>query len=1139
METKKLSIIFFFGLVLVAGFFLIEPAYADWEGWCLGGVGPGCHHTPPPPPPPPEIKAFCDGKKPKKSFEYRTPCADINNLKYGELVTIEGYNFTPDSHSFETVIRAPNGVAYNTAPTPYPEGAITKADGNGRFTLVIMIPDSSNKPELLPPGNYPLGMKLQRPYSRAGEGYEIASVNLNIVANPVSLPPQLKPEPPPSQPQPTPPKQEEKTTVKKIPLTLKSLELSYGAGYTSIPEAVPPLIKKGVAVKGYPLIFGIEGFHRSNRKGTDTMYDIFIDGNLVKKDVRIGWLATYAEINFKIVESIFDVGKHTFKIVCTNCPFPGGIMYTSDRDGGQYVGHAGYDVEQSGEFDFEVALPPPNEEITAPKQNEMHIGDKFIISGKNFVPGVSVPSISLVAIESGDEITINPQLKNAVVQLDTTFIASFEVPQEASRLVKGRGLVKIVGQGTSSSFGNTLRYRWPTTPDNSYTLIASCVLKGEAKITPRGSAAVNLFGEYPVFNLENFYCHDPITVNLRMIGFDKNPFKIYGSALRNFDYKGKAILAVTAEDGTDGKIDLRARELEIQVKDNHNNSVQVGIKIVHPYSFVADPILLKAGESFFVRDWRGFANNTKVTVSLDGERLRSVYLDPKDPPEITIPKGTAKGRHTIEVSNTFLFGLVTGGKAIEDIEIYEGGDKEKAEKEKEMEQRKKAGVEAKFFGNETTKKYGEEKVNTGGEIEGKKFGDVETKKYDDIQTKTYGDLETKSYGDVKTKTYSDIETKKYGESTTTKYGDIQTKIYSDLETKSYGDATTTKYGDVQAKTYGDIQTKTYGDSTTTKYGDVQTKIYGDVQAPIYETPQTAPGECNPTIPTYAQPGCKKPSSSLKGKSSFFAGLFDNVRLFFMRTFYREQKTKFLPASEPTKKISEANSKIIVNQSDLSVEPLPTAKQIISKTAQEMTGSYRCWSYNVSGGGGGNCRLFAPIILKKDGTYSISAESGTFKITGDIIIFSESKIRGPGTIIDNNKIKFEYDYNGWHHTITYLKEEGVSVSDANVDIAKSENKFVEITLHIIFPKGDYSADSVNVTTLYIKDTKEQVAQSLTYALDRQTVETWFGKRPPKEGLMTGKVYDIFVSSGFSEWKAGELDLREVSADTTITINALTQ
>lgn len=183
---------------------------------------------------------------------------------------------------------------------------------------------------------------------------------------------------------------------------------------------------------------------------------------------------------------------------------------------------------------------------------------------------------------------------------------------------------------------------------------------------------------------------------------------------------------------------------------------------------------------------------------------------------------------------------------------------------------------------------------------------------------------------------------------------------------------------------------------------------------------------------------------------------------------------------------------------------------------------------------------APIVLNQDGTYSMSSEKGTYTIEGDTISLSESKIRGLGQLLENNmQIRFEYDYNQWHHTITYLREENVVVEPSAPAPSASEAKYVEVTLHIAYPEGDYSADSVNTVSLYSKDGGEQVAQSLAYATDRSTTEAWFSKRSPKKGLLTGQVYKVMVSSGFGEWQVGELDLRNVSQDSTLTIQAQSQ
>ena len=357
--------------------------------------------------------------------------------------------------------------------------------------------------------------------------------------------------------------------------------------------------------------------------------------------------------------------------------------------------------------------------------------------------------------------------------------------------------------------------------------------------------------------------------------------------------------------------------------------------------------------------------------------------------------------------------------------------------------------------------------------------------------------------------------------------EVEIKKYDDTATKNFGDIKTNSYGDLTAPSFGDIKTTEYGDIKTNSYGDITAPSFGEVKAPTYEEPKVLPGECNPLIPSFSQPGC----SSVFG---FFKNFFKNI-------FRSEPKLK----SNDIEKSNELEKFNELPTPSLPITPkkTETKKQENQPEVKKQfdgskyAGSYRCWSYNVSGGGGGNCRLFAPLILRADGTYSLSSEVGTFRVEGDAINLSESKIRGTGKLLEGGmQIRFEYDYNGWHHTLTYLKEGGVL---PKTDEPEATAKTIEVTIRIIFPQGDYSADSVNTMTLFEKGTKNQIGQSLAYPIDRQTIEAWFSKRPPKEGVMTGKVYDIFVSSGFDEWKVGELDVTKATADFTATINSSTQ
>lgn len=90
----------------------------------------------------------------------------------------------------------------------------------------------------------------------------------------------------------------------------------------------------------------------------------------------------------------------------------------------------------------------------------------------------------------------------------------------------------------------------------------------------------------------------------------------------------------------------------------------------------------------------------------------------------------------------------------------------------------------------------------------------------------------------------------------------------------------------------------------------------------------------------------------------------------------------------------------------------------SAFANDLSGTYRCSSYDVSGGSG-SCRNMQPIILGTDSTYQMFPERGTYKVDGDRIMLSESPYRGAGQLQNGNQIVFEYEHRGLRHTVVYL------------------------------------------------------------------------------------------------------------------------
>lgn len=98
-----------------------------------------------------------------------------------------------------------------------------------------------------------------------------------------------------------------------------------------------------------------------------------------------------------------------------------------------------------------------------------------------------------------------------------------------------------------------------------------------------------------------------------------------------------------------------------------------------------------------------------------------------------------------------------------------------------------------------------------------------------------------------------------------------------------------------------------------------------------------------------------------------------------------------------------------------------ALSVVSTAAEIGSGSYRCASYNVSGGGG-SCRTMQPLVLRANGTYQHSSTQGRWSAQGGRLHLSESTLWGTGEILGRDTIRFEYDYRGWRHTVTWICQE---------------------------------------------------------------------------------------------------------------------
>lgn len=204
------------------------------------------------------------------------------------------------------------------------------------------------------------------------------------------------------------------------------------------------------------------------------------------------------------------------------------------------------------------------------------------------------------------------------------------------------------------------------------------------------------------------------------------------------------------------------------------------------------------------------------------------------------------------------------------------------------------------------------------------------------------------------------------------------------------------------------------------------------------------------------------------------------------------------------------------------------------------GTYRCWSYNVSGGGG-NCRLSPPIVLRADGTYQESSTSGTYRIEGNRIHFSKSTVRGAGEITGENRITFEYDYRDWHHTVTYLCQECSAGSGAaGPKIAAGASVWVAVRLN--FDRADGYLGWANSAYLVPAAQAAQFAAAGTatpppgsasgsaYADGKQTVVANFRK------AAGGQEYVVFLDSGRQRVPVAAVHVPPAPAEQTLEVKA---
>lgn len=217
--------------------------------------------------------------------------------------------------------------------------------------------------------------------------------------------------------------------------------------------------------------------------------------------------------------------------------------------------------------------------------------------------------------------------------------------------------------------------------------------------------------------------------------------------------------------------------------------------------------------------------------------------------------------------------------------------------------------------------------------------------------------------------------------------------------------------------------------------------------------------------------------------------------------------------------------------------LPAVAQVLQP------GTYRCASYNVSGGGG-SCRTFQPLVLSADGTYRHSSTRGRWRVQGARLLLSESTLWGPGEVIGNDTIRFEYDYRGWRHIVTWICEEcsagsaGREAAEGSGGSPPAGHVGVTLTLEFDQPIGGVSgfvivpAESAGRYT-HNAPLPQGAIQGLAWETGPNLVHLATNRY---NKLVTGRRYVVFLSWPRETLPVAMLDLPLMERDYTATLRA---
>lgn len=213
----------------------------------------------------------------------------------------------------------------------------------------------------------------------------------------------------------------------------------------------------------------------------------------------------------------------------------------------------------------------------------------------------------------------------------------------------------------------------------------------------------------------------------------------------------------------------------------------------------------------------------------------------------------------------------------------------------------------------------------------------------------------------------------------------------------------------------------------------------------------------------------------------------------------------------------------------------------SQSAELMSGTYRCSSYNVSGGGG-SCRTMPRLVLDPDGSYRFSSTRGQWSSRKDgQVVLSESRLWGPGTVVAPTTLRFEYDYNGWRHVVTWVCQDCAEArAGAAPGSAAASGAAIGVSLVLDFdaPIGGvsgYTLVPAEAARAYGHNAPMPpgAVQGLAWESARMQVSLATNRN---NTLASGKRYVVFLSWPRETLAVAVLDLPSQAADYSATLPA---